>query len=110
MGDQPELFLYVYNNMLHRFQQAGNVCYLMLLDFSLRDEGGAGREWNVVALSGLTLGYIMEPFAFIFIESRGRTVRRMAEILQHLFNYFGKTPNVLITPLDEFYSEVVLAM
>lgn len=52
--------------MFERFKEVGDVTYLMVLEFVLHGEDA--RKWKVVTLSGLSLGYIMEPFAFAYVD------------------------------------------
>lgn len=94
--------------MFERFKAVGSICYLMFLDFKLA--GNNEQNWNILAFSGLTLGYIMEPFAFTFIENKYINVINIAEIVAQVFQWFDKIPDMLITPSDNFYNQLAYTL
>lgn len=55
----------------------------MMMEFKLR--GNEGRQWKIITMSGLTLGYIMEPFLFGFIEWKYADVKNLAAIFAKIF-------------------------
>jgi hypothetical protein len=105
---EPELFIFIFNDMFERYADVGEVSYFMILDFVL--SGEVDRKWKVITFTGLSLGYILEPFAFAYIDLAHMTIPIISDILGFIFNQFKKAPQVLITPADLVYDELVYTM
>ena len=106
--DEPELLMFSHYDSFSRVKHLEEVCYLMLLDYKLR--GSGDKQWDVFILSALNLSYMLEPFAFVFIEVGHRNLVNVATILHKLFTLFGVMPRVMVTPSEDLYTELCLLL
>lgn len=92
IGIQPEIFLVIYNDMHARYQEVGNVCYLNHLNFRLKGITEVNQQWDIITLTGLTLNYIMEPFAIAYVEISHKNSTIFSDIVAKIFDTYGSPP------------------
>lgn len=91
--------------MFERFKEVGDVTFVMILEFEIHGEDS--RKWKAIALSGLTLEYLMEPFAFAYVSLEHMNFTVITDVLGFIFQTFNKKPKIMITPSDTFYDSLI---
>ena len=104
--DNPSMFIFCFEEMFERFKIAGKVTYLMYMDFALKGKESRDK-WDLLIVSGLTLNYMLEPFAFAFVNQKYKNLNNTAIIINKIFDYYQAIPKVIVTPVDIFYEELI---
>lgn len=68
------------------------------------------REWDIIALTGLTFNNRFAPFAIAFLEVSEERIANIAQVIANFFKRMGDQPKTIITPSDEFYKNILVIL
>ena len=69
------------------------------------------KRYDLLLLTGNSMGYILEVFAVLFIEVEYKDVKSVAGLIFEIFGRLGgRAPKVLVTPSDNYYNQLITEM
>lgn len=111
LEEDPRFFMIAFKPMVENYLRYGDCTYLMVIrDLIRKRTVMESKDWDIIALNGLTYNNKFAPFALGFLQVDRHTAFDITRIVANLFRRAAKTPRTLITPDQPLELSVVAGL